>query len=630
MSDLVSNQRVATETQAEAWLSNAPAAVLSATVEHAGEFHALLNSELRPVWASDSVHTVLGYTPNIFLARPTITLIHPDEQQSYFAQLHDLVNDLGGRRRVEYRMRHADGSWRWFETLMTNLLDRPDVEGLIATTRDITGRMLAKDRLAISERRLRSIVASAGDMVVVVDTDRKVDYVTPNVATLLKRSTAAVRDHWPSFLHPDDLSVLDSHYQAALHDSGITQGPFDLRALCSDGSWLVVEAMITDYEADPVVRGVVIKARDVTARRRVEEEQSRDQVTFNSLVEMAPVGIFLADARGDWTYANARAAKEFGVDSRALLGKGWSHRIDAADVVRLRSELARWDGKGRYVTELRTRNSPDARELKITISRPESAGIVGTIEDVTRRRDLDEMLIDGAALGSLTEVVGGAAHDIHNLLSSIGFQLGLLDQPETLDQPEAVERVVAATAAVDRACDITEDLMAMSRPTRATIGVIEVGPLVESVAEMLGVLVEHQADLVVDNRGDGLTAIADRSGLERVITNLVVNALDAVEPRGRIAVGVSEVKFDAESAPNNGPAGYYVAIEVADDGCGIPDSAMGRVFEPYFTTKAAGNGIGLSASRRNVRAWGGDIVAESTERIGTTVTVLLPAESTIG
>ncbi len=628
MSDLVSNQRVATET--DAWLNDAPAAVLNATIEQAGEFHALLNPELHLIWASDSVHTVLGYAPDVFLARPTTTLIHSDDQQSCMAQLHDLVEDLGGRRRIEYRIRHADGSWRWVETVMNNLLDRPDVGGLISTTRDITGRMLAKDRLAISERRLRSVVSGAGDMVVIVDTDRKVDYVTPNVAALLKRSTSAVRDHWASFLHPDDLAVLDSHYQAALLDSGIAQGPFDLRALCSDGSWLVVEAMITDYEADPVVRGVVLNARDVTARRRIEEEQSRDQVMFNDLVEMAPVGIFLADASGDWTYANARATKVFGVDSRTLLGKGWTERIDAADVVRLRSELARWDGEGRYVTELRTRNSPDARELKITISRPESSGAVGTIEDATSRRDLDEMLIDGAALGSLTEVVGGAAHDIHNLLSSIGFQLGLLDQQGTLDQPEATERVVAVTAAVDRACDITEDLMAMSRPTRTTVGVLEVGPLVESLAGMLGVLVEHQADLVVDNRGDGLAAIADRSGLERVITNLVVNALDAVESRGRITIGVSEVRFDAESAPNNGPAGYYVAIDVTDDGCGIPVSAMSEIFEPYFTTKADGNGIGLSASRRNVRAWGGEIVVKSTERIGTTVTVLLPAESTIG
>ncbi len=249
--------------------------------------------------------------------------------------------------------------------------------------------------------------------------------------------------------------------------------------------------------------------------------------------------------------------------------------------------------------------------------------MVGTIEDVTNRRELDEMLIDGAALGSLAGVVGGAAHDIHNLLASIGFQLGLLDSADE------TERVSAANEAIDRACDITEDLMSLSRPSRGRVAATELGPLIKGMSGMLGVLVEHQADLVVTSDGAGIVAMADRSGLERVLTNLVVNARDAMEPRGLIELSVDKIRLDESSAPG-GEAGDYASISVRDDGCGIPESLMEQIFEPYFTTKADGNGIGLAASRRNVRSWGGDITVSSEPGKGATVTVVLPLEPNLG
>jgi len=611
-------------TDDEFQLGGMPASIALAVSKHTNEFHTLSDVNHRLIWVSDSVAGVLGYEPSEFLIRLAVSIIHPDDYRRASTAIYQLAGEPGGRRKVQYRIRHADGTWRWVETAMANLIEEPGVEGIVSTTRDVTSRVMAKRRLSQSERRLRSIVSSAGDIVAILDSSRKIDYVTPTVAGVLKRSAAAVMVDWESFIHADDIYALEELFASALRNAGATQGPIDLRMERSDGEWLTLETLITDYRTDPIIRGVVLNARDVTNKRRIEAERLRNQTMFNALVEMAPVGIFLADRSGEWTYANAKISTEFNVESSSLLGKGWTQLFDAADVVRFRSELARWDGNGRYVTELTTRSSPDAREVKVTISRPEASGMVGTIEDVTSRRELDEMLIDGAALGSLAGVVGGAAHDIHNLLSSIGFQLGLLDAAEEVD------RVSAANEAIDRACDITEDLMAMSRPSRGRVSAIETGPMISGLAGMLGVLVEHQADLVVENPGDEVFALADRTGLERVITNLVVNARDAVEPRGRIVIAVDLVDLDTVAAPTGLSAGVYVTISVRDNGCGIPAAVVDRIFEPYFTTKADGNGIGLAASRRNVRTWGGDITVESAERKGTTMTVWLRSGSNLG
>ncbi|MEM7143421.1 MAG: PAS domain S-box protein [Actinomycetota bacterium] len=604
-------------------MSATPSAIAAATVDQAGEFHVLSDEAGSVVWVSESVRTVLGYAPQEFLNLAGWSLVHPDDMERSRGIFADLRREVGGSRKLQYRARHADGTWRWIEAVAKNMQDRPGVNGTVSTMRDVTSRVVAKRRLSQSERRLRSIVSSAGDIIAILDERGSIDYITPTVATLLERSTTAMQDSWISFLHPDDLDTMRALFVAALEDPGITKGPADLRMLRSDDEWVTVETLFTDFRSDPIVRGIVLNARDVTSRRSVEAEKAANQSIFNTLVEMAPIGIFLADESNRWSYVNARIAGDFGVEPGALLDTGWMDFFDAADVVRVRSELAMWSGESPLVTELRTRTSPDARELRLTMSRPGSAenayGIVGTLEDVTDRRAVDDMLVEGAALGQVAGVVGSAAHDLHNLLASIGMQLGLMDQ----DAAEA-NRVRAAEEAVDRACNIAEDLMAMSRPSRGRVQPLEVGPLVADLTNMLRVLVDHQADLGFEDLTDGLTAAADRSGLERIVTNLVVNARDAVEPRGKIRIEVATIVLDEDEVGENGRPGDHISINVIDNGCGIPDTFRDRVFEPHFTTKEDGNGIGLAASRRTVRAWGGDIRFSTEEGRGTTFSVLLP------
>ena len=206
--------------------------------------------------------------------------------------------------------------------------------------------------------------------------------------------------------------------------------------------------------------------------------------------------------------------------------------------------------------------------------------------------------------------LGSVAHDLHNLLASVGFQLDLLDPLE-----EDVDRITAAQDAIDRACEITERLMAIARPVPSERGPVAVGALIARLTDMLRVLIEHRADLTYVDNTTGQMAMAGRIGLERVVTNLVVNARDAVEPGGEIAVRVDPLERDG---------GASLAITVADNGCGIPEAVLDRMFEPYVTTKRNGNGLGLATSHRIVRGWGGDIGVATREGEGTTMTVYLP------
>lgn len=606
------------------WAGGPPTqrALDAALLDHASEFHCLSDDDGRITWVSETIQAVLGIDARHHLGTSLWDLAHPDDVERCRTVGAALVDEPGGRRRLQYRVRHADNTWRWVETIATNHRGRPGLDGVLWTSRDVSSRTAAKHRLAVSERRLRSIVSSAGDIIAILDERGDIDYITPTVATLLGRSTSMVQSDWVSLLHPDDLEAMSALFAWALEEPGVTRGPVDLRLMSSDGSWVTVEALFTDFRADPIVRGIVLNARDVTERRSAERESQANQDVFNALVEMAPVGIFLADRANHWTYVNERAAEFFGVDASELGGAGWMGHFHTDDLVAVRNQLAAWDGRGVVVSELRTLTA-EPRELRMTMSRPANAdrsgSVVGTLEDVTDRRAVDDMLLDGAALGSVAGLVGGAAHDLHNLLSSVGMQIDLLHDAGAPD-----DRTRAAEQALDQACEIADDLMALGRPSGGRMQPIVLGPMIETLTGTLRVLVDHQADLAFEDRSDGERAVVDRSGLERVLTNLVVNARDAVDAGGQIKVTVATDDIAESEVFEGGAAGRHLAIHVSDDGSGIPDAYMDRVFEPHFTTKADGNGIGLAASRRNVRLWHGDIQFTSEAGQGTTFTVLLP------
>ena len=140
--------------------------------------------------------------------------------------------------------------------------------------------------------------------------------------------------------------------------------------------------------------------------------------------------------------------------------------------------------------------------------------------------------------------------------------------------------------------------MAIARPVPSERGPVAVGPLIARLTDMLRVLIEHRASLTCVDNTTGQMVMADRIGLERVVTNLVVNARDAVEPGGEIAVRV-------DSRERNG--GASLAITVADNGCGIPESVLDRMFEPYVTTKRNGTGLGLALVKGVIEAHDGAI-----------------------
>ena len=229
------------------------------------------------------------------------------------------------------------------------------------------------------------------------------------------------------------------------------------------------------------------------------------------------------------------------------------------------------------------------------------------------------------ALGMLA---GGVAHDFNNLLTVImGYgELALGDEELT---PNLARYVKEIDLAAERAAGLTNQLLAFSRRHPMVGQVMSLNDLISETMKMLQRLVPSSIDLVTDLAPTVPEVKLDVGQFEQVIVNLVVNARDALNASGCIEITTKRVRVTKEhdSEYVEDPEGKHVLFQVTDDGCGIAPLDMQRIFEPFSTTKAAGQGtgLGLAAVYGTVAQSGGWVHVESKVREGTTFSVFLPA-----
>jgi signal transduction histidine kinase/CheY-like chemotaxis protein len=263
-----------------------------------------------------------------------------------------------------------------------------------------------------------------------------------------------------------------------------------------------------------------------------------------------------------------------------------------------------------------------------------AAALARQAEDARRadaeRLELERRLLHAQKLESMGILAGGIAHDFNNLLQAM---LGTLDValPELAQGSAARDAVEQAVHAARRAADLTRQLLAYSGKGRFVVRPVDVTALVRENAHLLRASVPHTCAIDLRLADDVPAVVGDVAQLQQVVMNLITNAADAIgaapglitlttalRPGGAGALAGSRI-IDAT------PADAYVSLEVADTGCGMDADTLARIFDPFFSTKGAGRGLGMSALLGIVRGHGGALFVDSAPGRGTTVRVLLPA-----
>jgi diguanylate cyclase (GGDEF)-like protein/PAS domain S-box-containing protein len=234
-----------------------------ALIEHSSDLLAVLDGDGLVMFASPASRALLGVPERQMVGRHPFERVHPDDRFEAASLLDRAWAVPGVLEPIEARFRHETGEWRWFEVLVENLLDQPEVAAVIVHLRDVSDRRRAQERLASSEARFRSLVQHAADLIAIVDDDMLLTYVSPAARSMLGFEPDTLLGRPITELIPAEQLFVDDGKLPSLSEAHIRD---------ASGQWRSAELTITDLRSDEAVGGIVINARDVSERKTLEDK----------------------------------------------------------------------------------------------------------------------------------------------------------------------------------------------------------------------------------------------------------------------------------------------------------------------------------------------------------------------
>ncbi len=368
----------------------------------------------------------------------------------------------------------------------------------------------------------------------------------------------------------------------------------------------------------------------MSLNRRLEEERERLSVTLRSIGD----GVIATDLEGRVILMNRAAEKITGMSLSEASGRKVgevlrfngveeSPRDQPTPFLELRSGESESSGKGKLPGPSGRERLVEYGSFPVADRESRVIGMVVAFRDITERQMLEEEIIKSSRIESLGVLAGGIAHDFNNVLTVIlgNITLAKMITPES----ERIYRILSeAEAASYRARNLTQQLLAFARGGEPVRSVIDMGKLLVETVNFVLTGSQVRGDFSIQN--DLSMVEADGGQIAQVINNISINAIQAMPDGGIIRVkAVNRELVPGEAVPLD--PGRYVMVSIADEGSGIPYENLHRVFDPYFTTKENGTGLGLASSFNIIRRHGGFISAGSRPGGGAEIVFYLPAVS---
>ncbi|MGA2382049.1 MAG: PAS domain-containing protein [Gemmatimonadales bacterium] len=383
------------------------------------------------------------------------------------------------------------------------------------------------------------------------------------------------------------------------------------------------------------VSRVAIFALDITDRKKAEEAVLRSEEQYRTLVDGVKDVIFALAPQGTVTSLNPAFEEFTGWTRREWLGKPFTGLLHPDDVERAETLLrAVSQGAGRPTAQLRMlTNAGDYRigEFHASVQRrdDEIVGILGIVRDITDRVRLEDQLRQAQKMEAVGRLAGGVAHDFNNLLTAISGYSELLLADLASEDPRRLD-VIEIRKATERAAALTHQLLAFSRRQVLQPRVVDLNAVIGGAEKLLRRLIGEHIALATRLEPSLASVTADSGQLEQVIVNLAVNARDAMQSGGTLALETRTVLIEAaaQTAEQSIVApGRYVLLKVTDTGSGMDAETRRHLFEPFFTTKerGKGTGLGLATVYGIVKQSGGFIWVDSEPGKGTAFRIYLPA-----
>jgi len=552
------------------------------------------------------------------------------------------IMDSGVPESVEERLQ-VRGRVRWFQSSKSPYRDaRGEVVGLVCVARDITDRRRAEEARLAAEGRLRAVLESLSEGVLVADTSGRVLSWNPAAMEILgfqnERDWLIGLPEFGRFFEvcvPGGPAIALEDWPLArlVRGEAVPESIHEVRRLDTD--WVR-----TLRFAGARTRGaggqdlIVLSVTDLTAWERAATALRRSEARFRAIAERSTDVVVLYDEDMRVSFWSAGAEAVLGWTFEEMLGQpglSLSHPDDRA-LMREALRAIRAPGAVHRLTLRGRRRDGTYRALDVVLRNqlhdPDVGAVVANGRDVTEQRSLEQQMRQAQKLESVGRLAGGVAHDFNNVLTVILSSVGVLREDLTAGDPVNPDDLREIHDAAMRARELTRHLLAFARKSVLTPVVLDLGELLRSSERMLRRLIGEDVKLVVDVAPGLWPVHADPGAIDQALMNLVVNARDAMPGGGRLVLEArnASVPEGGDAVLSGARAGDWVRLAVRDQGCGMPAEVLAHLFEPFFTTKEAGKGTGLGLATVHGIATqaGGHVHVESTPGQGSTFTICLP------
>jgi PAS domain S-box-containing protein len=364
------------------------------------------------------------------------------------------------------------------------------------------------------------------------------------------------------------------------------------------------------------VREVVGSTTEITERKQIEEQLMETQELYRSLVEDTLIGVYIAyvDEPG-FVYVNPSLADMFGYSQEEMVNRTAVEMVVPEDraVVR-RNQERRLEGdrsniRYQFRGMCRNGNTIDVEVLQKTSTYKGKPAVIGFLQDVTERKQAEEMIRKTELLSVVGQMAAGVAHEIRNPLTSLKGFVQLLKT-----QGGKQEYLSIMLSELNRIEFIISEFLVLAKPQVVVHRQCEIKPLLEHIITLAKTHAIMQNVQIVTHYAKDLPVInCEENQVKQVFLNLLKNAIESMPNGGKVAVSVQRDEED-------------LVISFKDEGCGIPEDRIAKLGEPFYTTKSTGTGLGLMVSFKIISHHGGKILVKSKVDEGTTFEVRLPVE----
>jgi PAS domain S-box-containing protein len=495
--------------------------------------------------------------------------------------------------------------------------------------------------LRASEERLRLLVGTSRDLIVVLDGNgkRKDAFGAIETITGYPLSERGPLSHFEA-MHPEDGPRIQREFADLLkHPGQIVRTEW--RHLHRDGKYRWLEGLVANRLGQAGVDGIVVNIRDVSDRKAAEEALRRNESRYRTLFKTVTDGIFLLLRDGQLIEVNDAACRMLGYTREELLSMRMED-VAPPDKLEHLSQINRQVAEqGQLVFEASHRRKDGSiYPVEVAASQIDLEGVpafMGVARDITDRlraetekQRLQDQLQQAAKMESIGRLAGGVAHDFNNLLTAIlgNVDLALYELQRGKDPRGTLDEIRAVALS---AASVTRQLLAFSRKHVIEARPVDMNELIARMHNMLERLIGEDIHLRTV-AGPGLGTVQVDPGLvEQAIVNLVVNARDAMPAGGTLVIETADIRLDEDYVRTHPLAapGRYVMLAISDTGEGMSDEVKRHIFEPFFTTKARGQGtgLGLATTYATVQQSKGSIELYSEPGKGATFKLYLPVLS---